>query len=119
MCEDHEHKRMFQHERSRMLAAIGRSYLILLPQSLSLPLSIRTILNKIINLFISSGDLFKCTCPDYLLQMRKATAPWILKAAQCRKKSSNFYFNSSAAGAALYDTMKTNLSHSVLKLHYS
>ena len=43
MCEDHEHKRMFQHERSRMLAAIGRSYLILLPQSLSLPLSTRTI----------------------------------------------------------------------------
>ena len=43
MCEDHEHKCMFQHERSRMLAAIGRSYLILLPQSLSLPLSTRTI----------------------------------------------------------------------------
>ena len=57
MCEDHEHKCMFQHERSRMLAAIGRSYLILLPQSLSHPLSIRTILNKIINLFICGVNL--------------------------------------------------------------
>jgi hypothetical protein len=57
MCEDHEYKRMFQHARSRMLATEGRSYLILLPQSLSPHLSILTILNKIINLFICDVNL--------------------------------------------------------------